>query len=152
MKLVLTLLVAMPMVALVHADEELKLSDIEKAVIEATNAERRKAELPPLKANQKLVVAARDHATNMAKQDKLEHILDEKSPADRVLAQNYKFLRAGENIAWNQKTPADVLESWMNSEGHKANILHLDYTEIGVAMVENAKGERYWVQVFGKPQ
>ena len=57
----------------------------------------------------------------------------------------------GENIAWNQKSPKDVVRAWMESEDHRENILHADYTEIGVAVAKNKKREPYWVQVFGKP-
>jgi len=130
--------------------DELKLSKEEEGVIELTNVERKKAELSPLKANAKLMAAARSHAENMAKQDKLDHVLDEKKPADRVKDAGYTYGYVGENIAWNQDNPKEVLEAWMNSQPHKENILRKDYEEIGVAVVKNAKGERYWVQVFAK--
>ena len=131
----------------------LKLTDDEKAVIELTNAERKKAEkpLPPLKMNPQLMAAARKHAANMAEQDKLDHKLDDKNPDDRTKAAGYKSTFVGENIAWNQKSPKDVVTAWMNSEGHRENILNTDFTEIGVAVAMNKKGEPYWVQVFGKP-
>lgn len=137
--------------------DALKITEDEQAVIDLTNAERKKAEkdgkpldLKPLKMNPKLMDAARKHAENMATQDKLEHVLDEKTPADRVKAAGYKYRACGENIAWNAKTPKAVVEGWMNSEGHRENILKPEYSEIGVAVVKNKKGERYWVQVFGK--
>ncbi|VTT98481.1 SCP-like extracellular OS=Actinosynnema mirum (strain ATCC 29888 / DSM 43827 / NBRC 14064 / IMRU 3971) GN=Amir_4392 PE=4 SV=1: CAP [Gemmataceae bacterium] len=129
---------------------ELVLSKEEQGVIDLTNAERKKADLPPLKANPKLMAAARGHGENMAKQDKLDHVLDDKKPADRVKDAGYKYAAVGENVAWNQKDPAQVVEAWMNSEGHRANILKKEYEEIGVAVAKNAKGEPYWVQVFGK--
>jgi uncharacterized protein YkwD len=130
--------------------DELVLSKEEQGVIDLTNAERKKADLPPLKANPKLMAAARGHGENMAKQDKLDHVLDDKKPADRVKDAGYRYAAVGENVAWNQKDPAQVVEAWMNSEGHRANILKKEYEEIGVAVAKNAKGERYWVQVFGK--
>jgi uncharacterized protein YkwD len=78
------LLTALTLVLPIWADEkkddkpgELKLSAGEQALIDLTNAERKKAELAPLKANPKLMEAARKHAENMAKQDKLEHVLDD---------------------------------------------------------------------------
>ena len=129
---------------------ELVLSKEEQGVIDLTNAERKKADLPPLKANPKLMAAARGHGENMAKQDKLDHVLDDKKPADRVKDAGYRYAAVGENVAWNQKNPAQVVEAWMNSEGHRANILKKEYEEIGVAVAKNAKGEPYWVQVFGK--
>jgi uncharacterized protein YkwD len=57
----------------------------------------------------------------------------------------------GENIAWNQKTPEEAVKAWMDSPGHRENIVEPRYTEIGVAVMKNEKGERYWVQVLGKP-
>ncbi len=162
-------LLAFALAPLVWADEkkepkkddkksEFKLTADEQAVIDLTNAERKKAErkkdekeLLPLKMNPQLMEAARKHAENMAVQDKLDHKLDDKEPVDRTKAVGYKSEFVGENIAWNQKTPKQVLESWMNSEGHRENILRPEYTEIGVAVAKNKKGEPYWVQVFGKP-
>jgi uncharacterized protein YkwD len=131
---------------------DLKLSEAEKGVIEATNAERKKAGLEPLKANPKLTAAARGHAANMAKQDKLEHELDGKTPSDRIKAAGYAGRRTGENIAWNAKTPAAAVNGWMHSPPHKENMLTKEYTEIGVGTARNAKGEPYWVQVFGTPR
>jgi uncharacterized protein YkwD len=128
---------------------EFKLTDDEKAIVDATNAERKKAALPELKVNEKMVEAARSHAANIAKQDILEHTLDGKTAGDRVKEVGFRFRHTGENIAHNQKTTQEVLESWMNSDGHKANILSKDYEEIGAAVTKNDKGERYWVQVFG---
>jgi uncharacterized protein YkwD len=132
--------------------EELKLSKDEEAVIDLTNAERKKADLMPLKPNLKLMTAARDHAANMAKQDKFEHNLDGKEPADRVKDAGYIYSRTGENIAWNPKTPKEVVQGWMNSPPHRENILKPEYTEVGVAVAKNKKGEGYWVQVFGTPR
>ncbi|AMV29689.1 Cysteine-rich secretory protein family protein [Gemmata sp. SH-PL17] len=131
--------------------EDLKLTADEQAVVDLTNAERKKADLQPLKPNPQLMEAARGHAQNMAKQDKLEHVLDDKTPADRTKAAGYKSGTIGENIAWNQKSAKDVVAGWMDSEMHRDNILKKDYTEIGVAVAKNEKGEPYWVQVFGKP-
>ena len=131
---------------------EFKLTDDEQAVLDATNAERKKEKLEPLTADPKLTEAARAHAANMAKLSKLDHTLDEKTFEDRVKATGYKYRALGENIAWNQPAPKDVVESWMKSEGHRKNILNAEYTQIGVAVAKNDKGEPYWVQVFGSPK
>jgi uncharacterized protein YkwD len=88
----------------------------------------------------------------MAKQDKLAHELDGKNPGDRIKAAGYKYSVSGENVAWKYKTPKAVVEGWMDSTQHKMNILNKDYTEIGIGMAKNAKGERYWAQVFGTPK
>ena len=58
------------------------------------------------------------------------------------------YRSCGENIAWGQKTPEQVMEGWMNSAGHRANILNASYTEIGVGFYQNASGVNYWSQLF----
>ncbi len=55
---------------------------------------------------------------------------------------------AGENIAWGQKTPEQVMNGWMNSAGHRANILNEKFTSIGVGYHQNANGVNYWSQLF----
>ncbi|MFO0875854.1 MAG: CAP domain-containing protein [Gemmataceae bacterium] len=131
--------------------EAVKLSEEEKALLTLTNAERKKEGLEPLKPSARLLAAARGHCANMAKQDKLDHTLDDKTLVDRVKAEGYKYARVGENIAWNHRKAEEAVEGWMQSPGHKANILGATYTEIGVAVAKNARGERYWIQVFGQP-
>lgn len=61
------------------------------------------------------------------------------------------YTAAGENIAMGQRTPADVMNGWMNSSGHRANILNSSYTEIGVGYVTGSNGQTYWVQHFIRP-
>ena len=132
--------------------EAFKVSEVEQAVIDGTNAQRKEKKLPELKMNPQLMAAARAHAANMAKQSKLAHELDGESVSDRVKTAKYKYAAVGENIAWNPRSAKDVVAGWMNSEGHRKNILNDTFTEIGVAVAKNANGEPYWVQVFGKPQ
>jgi len=130
---------------------EFKLTADEQAVLEATNAERKKAKLDPLSADPQLTEAARKHAANMARQAKLDHTLDGKDAADRIKAAGYSFRRMGENIAHNYQTPADAVDGWMKSKGHKENLLNAELTHIGVAVAKSDKGEPYWVQVFATP-
>jgi uncharacterized protein YkwD len=131
---------------------EFKLTESEQTVIELTNAERKKAEkkLTALKMNPKLMEAARKHAANMAAQEKMEHELDGKNPADRADAAGYKYRSLGENVAFGQETPKKVVEVWMNSPPHRENILGSGYTEIGVGVVKGKDGHLYWCQVFGR--
>ena len=60
-----------------------------------------------------------------------------------------KYFFVGENIAWNQKTELEVVDAWMHSSGHRANIMNRSYTKIGFGMSLNEKGELYWCTVFG---
>jgi uncharacterized protein YkwD len=126
------------------------LSKEEKEVLERTNQERAKAGKPALKANARLSRAARSHALNMAKQEKLSHTLDDKTFDQRIEAMGYQFTRAGENIS-NAPTAADSLEAWMDSPGHRENILNPDYREIGIGQGVSPTGQNYWVQVFAAP-
>lgn len=123
----------------------------EQALIDLVNAERKSAKLPPLKANLKLMQAARDHSAKMAKLEMAAHELEGKTPKDRIEAIGYSFARIGENVAAGQRTPSIVMMAWMESEVHKANILKEEFTEIGVGIVNSENGVRYWTQVFGTP-
>ena len=60
-----------------------------------------------------------------------------------------KYYAAGENIAWNQKTEEEVMSSWMNSSGHRANIMNRSFTKAGFGLSYNKNGEPYWCTNFG---
>jgi uncharacterized protein YkwD len=125
----------------------------EKAIVELINMERAKQKLPPLKINSILTKVARDHSQNMAKTGMLEHILDGKKPTDRVKASGYRPALCGENIAVSEGayTSADVVQGWMDSKLHRENILMSRFTETGLGIFTNAKGETYYTQVFATP-
>jgi uncharacterized protein YkwD len=131
----------------------LKLSDDEQAFLDMTNAERAKEELPALTANPTLFAVARAHSANMAKQGKMEHTLDGKACKDRVDGAGYDYRRVGENIAKAEgASPADIMKGWMNSKLHRENILESKFTEIGLGVAVNDKGEAYYTQVLGTPR
>jgi len=134
---------------------KLQLSKEEQKLVELTNKEREKEKLPPLTPNALLFQAARAHSANMAGQRKMEHVLDGKTPAKRVEATGCDYNRMGENIAMSEGdffTLADIMKNWMNSEGHRNNILNPNFTEIGVGIARNEQGEIYYTQVFGTPR
>jgi uncharacterized protein YkwD len=134
-------------------EPELKLSKGEQNILDLTNKAREKEELPPLKPNALLCKAAREHSANMAKQGKLDHVLDDKNPADRVKETGYEWASVAENIAYGDDlTPAGAVDLWMNSPPHKKNILNKDYTEIGIGSARNDKGDVYYTQVFASPR
>jgi uncharacterized YkwD family protein len=125
---------------------------IANQVVKLTNAERTKAGCKPLRSNAQLKTAAQKHSADMAKQDYFSHTSKNgKSPFDRMSDAGYSFSAAAENIAAGQRTAADVVEGWMNSEGHKANILNCTYTEIGVGYAKGGSYGTYWTQNFGRP-
>jgi uncharacterized protein YkwD len=123
----------------------------EKQLIELVNAERNKADLPPLKAHIKLMKAARDHSANMARKKELAHDLDGKGPGERLNEVGYAHGGWGENCAAGQRTPAEAINCWMNSAPHKANMLGKNYSEVGIGLAKAADGTVYWTQVFGIP-
>jgi hypothetical protein len=134
-----------------HAEDASKkfvISKDEQAIIDLTNVERKKANLPALKANAQLFAAARLHSANMAKENAMEHELYGKHSSDRIAATGYKAMAGRENIAFNYPGPAQVVDGWMHSPEHKANILADDIGEIGVGIVNDSKGLPYYTQLF----
>ena len=131
--------------------EKIELSEAEKQILDLTNAERAKEKLPPLKPHPILFKAARQHTLNMAKQEKLDHELDGVKPNERTRKLGYNTGWVGENIAAGQGfPPKEAIKAWMNSEGHRKNILDAHYVYIGIGATRNAKGEYYYTQVFGR--
>ncbi|MEU8068394.1 CAP domain-containing protein [Micromonospora sp. NPDC049151] len=120
-------------------------------VVTIVNQERAKAGCKALTVNAKLNLAAQRHSQNQADHKKMDHTgSDGSQPWDRVKAAGYSYSMVGENVAWNYQTPAAVMEGWMNSEGHRKNILNCSYTQIGVG-VARSNGP-YWTQVFATPR
>ncbi|MFI9743522.1 CAP domain-containing protein [Streptomyces sp. NPDC052494] len=117
-------------------------------VVALVNAERAKAGCGPLTANATLNSAAQGHSDDMAARDFFDHTNpDGAGPGERVTAAGYPWSTYGENIAMGQSTPESVMDSWMNSPGHRANILNCDFKEIGIGI--HSSGGPYWTQVFG---
>lgn len=121
-------------------------------VIALTNAERTRAGLGILTEEPRLTAAAQSHSDDMAGRNYFDHTgLDGRHPADRVTAAGYTYRRCAENIAAGQPTPAEVVDGWMNSPGHRANILTPDLTQIGIGIAHGGTYGIYWTQVFGTP-
>lgn len=121
-------------------------------VIRLVNVERSKSGLAPLKANADLSKVATAKAQDMIDKNYFSHTSPTYgSPFDMMTKFGIKYTAAGENIAYGQKTPADVMNGWMNSPGHKANILNSNFTEIGVGIAKDKNGTPYWVQMFINP-
>ncbi|NJM70130.1 MAG: hypothetical protein HC862_07785 [Scytonema sp. RU_4_4] len=117
----------------------------EQQVLELTNEERAKNGLSPLKANDELNYAADTYAEEMSQRGVLSHTGEDGSqPWDRAETVGYEAQTMGENIAAGQTTPEQVVQDWMNSSGHRENILNPEYTELGVGFHDG-----YWVQDFG---
>lgn len=118
------------------------------------NAERAKVKCKPLKLNTDLNNAAQAHTTDMATNNYFSHnSQDGRTPFDRIEDAGYAYSAAAENIAAGGTTAAGAMNQWMNSAGHKANILNCMYVELGVGYAKgvNADYAGYWTQDFGTP-
>jgi uncharacterized protein (TIGR03000 family) len=127
------------------------LTPDERAVLELTNIERARAGLPPLKADPRLCQAARQHTANMAQHNVLAHTLAGTTFVDRMRRAGYVHAAAGENCAQGQQSPAAAVASWMQSPGHRSNLLNPRYTEIGIGIASSASGEKFYTQLFARP-
>lgn len=118
----------------------------EERVVELVNQERAKVGLKPLTMNLKLSEVARAKSQDMHDKNYFSHTSPTYgSPFDMMKQFGITYRTAGENIAMGYRTPEAVMEGWMNSPGHKANILNSSYTEIGVGYVSDGS---YWTQEF----
>ncbi|MCT8136754.1 hypothetical protein H1D32_02680 [Anaerobacillus sp. CMMVII] len=122
------------------------ISDAAAKVIELTNAERRKNGLPDYQADAQLSGVAKVKSDDMQQNNYFSHTSPTHgSPFDMIRDHGVSYNSAGENIAKGQQTPEQVVQSWMNSEGHRKNILSADFTHIGVGYNEQG---HYWTQMF----
>ncbi|AWP36869.1 MAG: CAP domain-containing protein [Weizmannia coagulans] len=122
------------------------LNAYEKQVVTLVNEERAKNGLGALKIDTVLSKMARVKSNDMATHQYFDHTSPTYgSPFDMMKQFGISYQYAGENIAMGQQTPQEVMNAWMNSEGHRANILNKNFTHIGVGYVENG---HYWTQEF----
>ena len=130
------------------------LADIQDSVIRLTNKQRRKKGLDPLRGNRRLHKAAQGHADEM---DIVGRYLGHDSkngdgPCDRIDKVKYQWRSCRENVASGQPTAKKVVRDWMNSPGHRANILADNIEEIGIGFsVDDLTNQSYWVQKFATP-
>ncbi|GAA2618289.1 hypothetical protein GCM10010399_56680 [Dactylosporangium fulvum] len=124
----------------------------EAQVLAIANNERAKAGCKPLAANTKLATAARKHSADMAARDYFSHDTPEGVDfATRISNEGYRWSGAAENIAKGQRTPEEVMKAWMNSSGHRANILNCNLKDLGVGLAYQGK-TAIWTQDFGTPR
>ena len=124
-------------------------------VVELTNQQRASQGLAPLAINDLLVNAAAGHSTDMATNNFMSHTgSDGSNPGQRITRAGYSWRTYGENVAAGYSTAQAVMDGWMNSGGHRANILNPAFTEIGVALRENPNStyRYYWTMVLAAPR
>jgi len=136
-----------------HADLSRSMTSLESEAVELTNQERIINGLHGLRGNDQLAVSSRGHAIDMATNDYFSHdSLDGRAFSDRISAAGYTYASCAENIAAGYADAEAVVNGWMNSPGHRANILNEDFCDIGVGYAYNAAREykHYWTQNFGR--
>ncbi len=125
---------------------DLSVSEYESEVIRLVNEQRAKYGLPALTADAELCRVARIKSQDMADNRYFSHTSPVYgSPFNMMKSFGVKYRAAGENIACGQRTPDEVVKAWMNSQGHRANILNASFTKIGVGYVSSGN---YWTQMF----
>ncbi|MFE2629720.1 CAP domain-containing protein, partial [Streptomyces sp. NPDC059374] len=118
-------------------------------VVALVNKERATAGCGPLAEDSLLDKSAQRHSEDMAARGFFDHTNpDGADPGQRITAAGYRWSTYGENIAMGQQTPEAVMKSWMNSPGHRANILNCSFKDIGIGVHEGPSGP-WWTQNFG---
>ena len=124
-------------------------SSMTSQVVNLVNSERAAQGLTALQKDSRLAALAQQKAEDMAKKQYFSHTSPTYGSAfDMLKAAGYSYKTAGENIAMGHKSAASVMDGWMHSSGHRANILHTSYEKIGVGYAVSADGMPYWVQIF----
>jgi uncharacterized protein YkwD len=125
---------------------------LEAAVVDLVNARRAEAGCPAVRSDDKLTIAARAHSADMAARNYFSHdTLEGVKFSTRITNAGYRWSGAGENIAKGQRTPAEVMTGWMNSPGHRANILNCGFKDLGVGVAADSYGSLLWTQDFASP-
>jgi uncharacterized protein YkwD len=126
-------------------------------LVNAARGERRRCGLrrlgpaPPLAASAALLRAAAAHSADMASRGVMDHAGgDGSTPAERATRAGYAWRTVGENVAQGQSSPEQVVDEWLGSPRHCANIMDPDFSEMGVAVASSPQGV-FWAQVFGAP-
>jgi|GEM_PF-1475300 len=129
-----------------------ELSEELQKVLDLTNEVRAENGLDQLTHHHLLSDAAQAHSQDQADMNKLTHTgSDGSNPGDRIEAAGYDSRRWAENAAAGFPTAESVMNGWLNSPGHRTNIMYPDVTEIGLGIAFTTDGYPYWTQVFASP-
>ena len=132
-----------------YIESSLEIIDVAVETIHLVNIERAKVGLPTLILDVPLAKISKLKSEDMVKIDYFSHTSPTYgAPWDMAEKFGYRHQSFGENIAYGQRTPEEVVTAWMNSPGHKANILNKDYTNIGAGIAKDANGRTYWTHMF----
>ena len=126
-----------------------QMTTMKQQVVNLVNQERKQRGLKLYQDNTKVAKVAQIKAEDMRDNNYFSHQSPTYgSPFEMLKQFNVKYTAAGENIAKGQRTAEEVMNSWMNSPGHRKNILSKKYTQIGIGLAKNDRGANYWVQMF----
>ena len=126
-----------------------QVANVQDSVVASVNEQRANAGLSPVAIDGRLTSAAQNHANDIAQRQLLTHIGSDGSDAgQRIHVYGYGWRTWAENAAAGQQTAAEVMNSWMNSAGHRANILNGAMVDIGLAAAVGSNGVTYWVMVL----
>ena len=124
-------------------------SSYQQQVLDLVNAERTKRGISALTLDSNLSSVATKKSQDMVNKNYFDHTSPTYgSPFDMMKQFGISYRTAGENIAKGQKTPQEVVTAWMNSEGHRKNILNPNFTNLGIGIAKDSKGTTYWTQMF----
>ncbi|WP_051189098.1 CAP domain-containing protein [Halalkalibacillus halophilus] len=131
-----------------EAADDFEAHEFEQEVLELVNEERAERGLGDLEFSNETAVVAREKSRDMSENDYFAHQSPTYgSPFDMLNQFGVQYRAAGENIAMGQRSPEQVMEGWMNSDGHRANILKEEFTHLGVGYVKDGM-RTYWTQMF----
>lgn len=131
-------------------ESDTRSTSVIQEVVNLVNQERRKAGKSPLRIHSRLNASAQAHSNDMARNNFMSHTgSDGSSPFDRMKRYGYNYRTAAENIAAGQSSPQDVMRSWMNSPGHRKNIINGNFRDIGIGYARGGRYGTYWTQNFG---
>lgn len=124
-------------------------SSYQQQVLDLVNAERAKRGISALTLDSSLSSVATKKSQDMVDKNFFDHTSPTYgSPFDMMKQFGISYRTAGENIAKGQKTPQEVVAAWMNSEGHRKNILNPNFTNLGVGIAKDSNKTTYWTQMF----
>jgi len=132
-------------------------ADLEE-ILNLVNKERAKAKAPPLTLDPTLCKVAKSYSDLMASKGKMEHKLDGQKAGKRIEEAGYDWVTVAENLAsavgkkdQPAPKPADVVKGWLESKGHRANLLNPKHVHTGLGVAQSKNGDYYFTQLFASP-
>lgn len=137
-----------------ECDEPARVALWRDRILQLVNQARGEAGLNAVRWNATLEEQATQYACELISYDFFAHVnpVTQSTLRDRANQFEYTYLAIGENLAAGQQTPEEAFDDWMNSDGHRANILEPRFTELGVGIRSGGEYGLYWVQEFGLPR